>query len=48
MTIQGVGPGFARIIRRAIVIWREGSESDRAPPDLDQRPGLASKSIAKC
>ena len=27
--------------------WREGSESDRVPPDLDQRLGLASKPIAK-
>src|SRR5262245_62567423 len=27
--------------------WRGGSESDRVPPDLDQRLGLASKPIAK-
>jgi hypothetical protein len=27
--------------------WREGSESDRVPPDLDQRLGLASTPIAK-
>jgi hypothetical protein len=27
--------------------WREGPESDRAPPDLDQRLGLAAKPIAK-
>jgi hypothetical protein len=27
--------------------WREGSESDRVPPDLDQRLGLAAKPIAK-
>ena len=27
--------------------WRGGSESDRVPPDLDQRLGLAPKPIAK-
>jgi uncharacterized protein YaiI (UPF0178 family) len=27
--------------------WRGGSETDRVPPDLDQRPGLAPKPIAK-
>jgi hypothetical protein len=32
---------------RTFLSWREGSESDRVPPDLDQRLGLASKPIAK-
>ena len=27
--------------------WRGGSESDRVPPDLDQRLGLAPRPIAK-
>jgi hypothetical protein len=27
--------------------WREGSESDRVSPDLDQRLGSAAKPIAK-